>query len=238
MLNAIIHSKAGRVNFDKESGSLSWRELYQSREDLLTAAFFSRFTYLSGLLQHRLLKSWLGGVGDFTEFKSIDYWPQYDLKNNPDRKFVEPDLLIRFESCDVLVEVKPPEGGDQYLDQWQLEIEGYYQQEDHIKALYFLAIGRVGSVLHQLDIEVLQKNGRDFKQAHSIEWKPIVYELSGFIKSGELDAQDQRIVHDMIKAVELYGVRAQNLRWDDLYPLSNSLGSLTCLNKLNNKSEK
>jgi hypothetical protein len=245
MLNAIIHSKAGRVNFDKESGSLSWRELYQSREDLLTATFFSRFTYLSGLLQHRLFKSWLGGVGDFTEFKHIDYWPQYDLKNNPDRKFVEPDLLIRFESCDVLVEVKPPEGGDQYLDQWQLEIESYYQQEDHTKPLYFLAIGRVGSVLQQLDIEVLQKNGRDFQKAQAIEWKPIVCELSALIKSRELDAQDERIVYYMIKAVELYGIRAQNLRWDDLYPfsnsldssLSNSLGSLTGLNTLNNKSE-
>jgi hypothetical protein len=223
MLNAIIHSKAGRVNFDKESGSLTWRELYQSREDLLTAAFFSRFTYLSGLLQHRLLKQWLGGIGDFTEFKGIEYWPRYDLKNNPDRKFVEPDLLVRFESCDVLVEVKPPEGGDQYLEQWQLEIEGYYEQEDVTKPLYFLAIGRVGTVLQHLDIEELQKNGCGFQNAHAIEWKAIVCELSRLIKAGELDAQDQRVVHDMIKAVELYGVRAQNLRWDDLYKLGNSL---------------
>tara|TARA_R110001592_G_scaffold319321_1_gene596860 strand:- start:8265 stop:8972 length:708 start_codon:yes stop_codon:yes gene_type:complete len=220
MLNAIIHSKAGRVNFDKESGSLSWRQLYQNREDLLTAAFFSRFTYLSGLLQHRLLKSWLGGVGDFTEFKSIDYWPQYDLKNNPDRKFVEPDLLIRFENCDVLVEVKPPEGGDQYLDQWQLEIEGYYQQEDHTKALYFLAIGRVGNILADLDVAELKVKHPKFQAASAIEWKPIASQLRKLLLSGELDAQDSRVVKDISKALLLYSVHAHDLHWDDLYKLS------------------
>ncbi|PWQ98199.1 hypothetical protein [Leucothrix pacifica] len=137
MLNAIIHSKAGRIEVDKDidKTSLSWRQLYQQREDLLTSAFFSRFTYLSGLLQHRLLKKWLGG-GDFTEFKGIDYWPRYELPNHKSRNFVEPDLLLRFADCDLLVEVKPPEGGDQYHEQWRLEIEGYYDQESQTKPLY------------------------------------------------------------------------------------------------------
>ena len=56
MLNAIIHSKAGRIELDHDEKSPSWRQLYKKREDLLTAAFFSRFTYLSGLLQHTRLR--------------------------------------------------------------------------------------------------------------------------------------------------------------------------------------
>lgn len=40
MLNAIIHGKSGRVNLDGEATSISWKQLYKKREDLLTAAFF------------------------------------------------------------------------------------------------------------------------------------------------------------------------------------------------------
>jgi hypothetical protein len=219
VLNAIIHGKAGRINFDHDASSVSWRQLYQNREDLLTAAFFSRFTYLSGLLQHRLLKQWLGGVGDFTTFEGIDYWPRYELNEYDDRNFVEPDLLIRFSDCDLLVEVKPPQGGNQYIEQWKLEIEGYYAQELADKPLYFLAIGRVGNIVDELDI-TQYKNDKDFQKAAAIEWQTIASQLRKLSLSGELDAQDSRIVKDMGNALSLYGIRAQNLDWSDLYKWS------------------
>ena len=218
MLNAIIHGKSGRIEVDKDTKSLSWRQLYQQREDLLTAAFFSRFTYLSGLLQHRLLKKWLG-EGDFTEFKGIDFWPRYELPNHKTRNFVEPDLLLRFAECDLLVEVKPPEGGDQYHEQWQLEIEGYYDQEDKTKPLYFLAIGRVGKVLAELDTDAIRAKHDQFQLANVREWQPIAYELRKLLLSYDLDAQDKRIVGDMLKSLELYGIQSYELRWDDLAKL-------------------
>lgn len=230
MLNAIIHGKAGRIDLGNDAGSLSWRQLYKKREDLLTAAFFSRFTYLSGLLQHRLLKQWLGGVGDFTTFEGIDYWPRYDLDSRDDRNFVEPDLLLRFADCDVLVEIKPPLGGDQYHEQWQLEIEGYYAQEEQIKPLYFLAIGRVGDTLAKLDVMALRENHPEFQAASVTDWKPIAIQLRKLLLSGELDAQDHRVVKDMLNALSLYGVRAHDLHWNDLHIFSNqqplSIGSL------------
>lgn len=216
MLNAIIHGKAGRIDLDQDTKSLSWRQLYQQREDLLTAAFFSRFTYLSGLRQHQLLKKWLGGVGDFTTFKSIDFWPRYELSKRDDRNFVEPDLLLRFEDCDLLVEVKPPLGGNQYYEQWVLEIEGYFAQEDKTKPLYFLAIGRVGNVLDKLDVKNIGGEDNQLLAANVMEWEPIAAELYKLSHSGDLDAQDYRIVGDMIKALELYGIRASDLLWSDL----------------------
>ena len=217
MLNAIIYGKSGRIEVDKDTQSLSWRQLYQQREDLLTAAFFSRFTYLSGLLQHRLLKKWLG-EGDFTEFKGIDFWPRYELPNHKTRNFVEPDLLLRFAGCDVLVEVKPPEGGNQCNEQWQLEIEGYYDQEDKTKPLYFLALGRVGNVLAELDTDAIRAKPKNdqLQLANVREWQPIAYDLRKLLLSHELDAQDKRIVEDMLKSLELYGIQSYELRWDDL----------------------
>ena len=50
MLNAIIYGKAGRMGWDGQKESLSWRQVFQTREDLLTATFFERFSYLSDLL--------------------------------------------------------------------------------------------------------------------------------------------------------------------------------------------
>jgi len=222
MLNAIIHGKAGRVERSGESTSIGWKQVFQQREDLLTAAFFSRFTYLSGLLQHRLLKGWMGSVGDFSTFEAIDYWPKYEFKARDDRNFVEPDLLIRFSDCDVLIEVKPPQGGDQSLDQWQLEIEGYFSQEEQIKPLYFLAVGRTGDTLSLLNSEAIREKYPLFQTANAIEWKPIAGQLHNLMLSGELDAQDQRIVGDMLEALKLYNIRANDLLWSDLYKVVDS----------------
>lgn len=230
MLNAVINGKAGRIDIEKDAESLSWRQLYKKREDLLTSTFFSRFTYLSGLLQHRLLKKWLGS-GDFTEFQSAEYWPRYDLPDNDERDFVEPDLLLRFEDYDVLIEVKPPQGGDQYLTQWLNEIEGYFAQDD-TKTLYFLAIGRVGNVLESLDVNELRKTYSQFTDIKSIEWKPIAQELYQLQRSQKLDAQDSRIVDDMLQALELYGVRGYEVKWSDLCaPYANQLLDLNAISQ-------
>jgi hypothetical protein len=219
MLNAIINGKAGRIHIEKDADSLSWSQLYKQREDLLTAAFFSRFTYLSGLLQHRLLKSWLGGVGDFTAFKSVEFWPRYDLPDDELREFVEPDLLLRFDDCDVLVEVKPPQGGMQYHQQWRKQIEGYFAQEEDTHELYFLAIGQVGNALSTLDIDSLHDKYELLKTLNTKEWKSIAHQLYQLQKSHKLDAQDRRVLKDMLQALELYGIRGYELKWSHLEKL-------------------
>lgn len=231
MLNAIIYGKAGRMGWGGQKESLSWRQVFQTREDLLTATFFERFTYLSDLLQHQLLNHWLNEAGDFTEFEGIDYWPKYDLPKQDKREYVEPDLLLRYKTANVLVEVKPPEGGTQYLDQWLLELEGYFEQHSSSTPLYFLAIGQVGNVLAQFAAKA-QNQLAQLQGINTLEWQPIASDLEKRLCAGDLNTQDQRIVLDMLNALELYGVRAQNLSWDELMPLASALGPLDFSEKL------
>ncbi|MDE0565576.1 MULTISPECIES: hypothetical protein [Shewanella] len=47
MLQAIIHGKAGRIDGDKGQ-SISWREVFKGREDLMTAAVFGRVVIAHG----------------------------------------------------------------------------------------------------------------------------------------------------------------------------------------------
>ncbi len=232
MLNAIIYGKAGRMRLADQKESLSWRQIFHTREDLLTATFFERFTYLSELMQHKLLKHWLGGVGDFTEFVGIDYWPKYDLPEQDKREFVEPDLLLRYKAANVLVEVKPPEGGGQYLKQWLLEIEGYFAQNPSSNPLYFLAIGRIGGVLSQFRSQAEPHQLAQLEVINSIDWQPIASDLEQRLNAGDMDAQDSRIVMDMLNALELYGIQAHNLKWSDLLPLADALSPVSSSEKI------
>lgn len=216
MLQAILNGKAGRVDTDGNGATVSWKQLYQTREDLLTSAFFNRFAYISPIIQHRILKYIFDGAGDFTCFEGIDYWPKYDLPERDDRNFVEPDLLIRFKDFDLLVEVKPPEGGNQYIEQWRMEIEGYFAQEDGIKEIYFLAIGRTEYISKKDQDNLLKDEKFKLKGLAVISWKFVAKHLYRLLHSDEPLAQDKFILNDMLGALLLYGIRANDLHWNAL----------------------
>ena len=216
MLQAVLNGKAGRVDLGSNGESVSWKQLYQKREDLLTSAFFNRFAYLSPVIQHRLIQYWFNGVGDFTQFCGIDYWPKYGLPDNDKRSFVEPDLLIRFKTFDLLVEVKPPAGGDQYIDQWRIEIEGYFAQEQDNKAIYFLAIGRIDSVSQRDRSKLLDDQKFNLKGLAAIKWKSVAQHIHQLLHTDEPSTQDKRILEDMLASLSLYGIRGHDLKWTEL----------------------
>ncbi|PID64537.1 MAG: hypothetical protein CR963_00415 [Gammaproteobacteria bacterium] len=135
------------------------------------------------------------------------------------RKLVEPDLLLRFGACDVLVEVKPPEGGMQRHEQWEREIEGYFFAQDDTKELYFLAIGQLGNALSSFNMDLLREKHKRLKTLKTQDWQPVAHQIYQLKKTQQLDTQDRRIVEDMLQALELYGVRAYELKWSDIKTL-------------------
>lgn len=221
MLKAIIHGKAGRIEHN-ENDSVSWSSLFKAREDLLTSTFFERFAYLSDLAQMQILADCFTLLtdefkGTFGAFQFIDYWPRYTLKEGDESRQVEPDLVIRFELCNLIVEVKPPEGGDQYYEQWQREIASFIQSDERNELpLHFLAIGRIEVDNATKWTESLKQSYLCLKTVGATKWQAVTDSLVKLVDSDEISPTDRRVLNDMLEALALYGLKINNFEWHDL----------------------
>ncbi|MFV7784200.1 hypothetical protein ACNPKB_04255 [Shewanella marisflavi] len=218
MLQAILHGKAGRI--DGRSGqSISWREVFKGREDLMTAAVFGRFAYLSAPVQATLMQRWLGVTEPaFDDFEHIDFWPSYQLVSDGEQRRVEPDVVLNFASVTVILEIKPPNGGAQDIDQWQREVESFLLSGERSQLpLYFLAIGRIPNKL--MFGNWAQKLSKKLDGINAVAWQPVVNEILELNK-GVLDCQpnqqDKRIIADILQAARLYQLKTQVYSWQTL----------------------
>jgi len=220
MLKAILHGKAGRIEHNKDD-SVSWSSLFKTREDLLTSTVFERFYYLSEKVQQNILQHWFqkyhGSIPtSFATLENISYWPRFTHIHDEGSNVVEPDLILNFAECNIIVEVKPPAGGDQYFHQWQKEIASFLQSEEYQgKPLYFLAIGRISV----LDIEQwatgLLKQYVGLNGLAALEWAEVTEHILTLTKDTELTKQDERILNDILEGLSLYGLQISPFKWCD-----------------------
>ncbi|MCM1033745.1 MAG: hypothetical protein NC405_08340 [Odoribacter sp.] len=91
------------------------------------------------------------------KIESYDFWPHWNPTKTTNSNLVEPDLFIRFQLFDVIIEAKYSEDGGQYFQQWKNEIQAYYNEyDDDNKEVYFIAVG--GNADKQTESVELAKN--------------------------------------------------------------------------------
>lgn len=222
MLQAVLHGKAGRV--EQGGQSLRWRELFKRNEDLLTATFFGRLPYLS----NGAFEAVLGCLIGFEQAKrlapafiEIELWPR--LTEWDERDYVEPDVILRFESELVMIEVKPPFSGGQYRDQWRaqmkaLSVETEYQEYERI---HFVALGNTLPAPLPID-----KHPKRFAPMTQMEWTA----LRRLLQDDEIfttNKQDEAIRNDLLEAFRLFGMLPMVPSWQPLLNFANGL-SLNC----------
>lgn len=228
MLKAILYGKAGRALL-AEGIEQSWREIFQQREDLLTATFFGRLMYLSDAGRQRVLKLL---TPDFEEFpgsvKSISFWPR--LTGHTGRSFVEPDVLINCENVAFLIEVKPPFVGQQSFEQWRVEIESLVLQKEKEDSewnipdrICFVALGRNVKDWKATAIIFESEYADDGLSVHAIEWDNINHGIAALLEVEE--GQDAFVYSDWIEAFSLFGLIDRPAPFDDLLPLARSISS-------------
>ena len=88
------------------------------------------------------------------ELKSIEYWPKWNADETSNQNFIEPDVFIRFESFDLLIEAKRFDAGGQYDNQLSKEIKAYNNEysEDN-KKLFFIKLGGLNNYDDELNKE-------------------------------------------------------------------------------------
>ncbi|GKX38805.1 hypothetical protein LET06_03240 [Pectobacterium versatile] len=220
MLQAIMQGKAGRVEIEGKAPE-SWRDVFKKREDLLTAAFWTRIGYLSAESRFLFIREFLGlSESELGEYRQVNFWPRYSLNmKNVDQSSVEPDVILEFEKADILIEVKPPEGGWQYHQQWQREITAYHQDERRKEQLFFIALGNTPKSLGKFNDNLIKKY-RDNTKVIQREWHNAKIALLSLQNVG---IHEQHIVRDCLSALSLYGIRVAMPEYKNLSQLITSL---------------
>ena len=132
MIYAVKHNKVNRA-------------IYKANEDALTSSIFERFMYLpQELTQHIFTEALLDSIPDLdlTKFESIRYWPNWSPEDTTNTTRVEPDVFIRTNNQDIIIEAKRHDENQQDPKQWGREIQAYNNEySDDEKPLVFIALG-------------------------------------------------------------------------------------------------
>lgn len=230
MLTAILHGKAGRIQLQGEETKVRWREVFQRSEDLLTSVFFSRLRYLSPQSTTRVMALLVGeeAASALGELRGIRFWPRLEGTNG--RSWVEPDVQMQFSNALVMVEVKPPFGGVQRLEQWRAQIRALTQDltEDDTppQQLHFVGLGN-----NTLELDAKMPTDWGVAEAfipvlHQAEWHDIAHALPGL--QVDAIASDKAVLDDWRDAFALFGIAVQPaFQWSDLLAWASNCGLST-----------
>lgn len=208
MLTAILHGKAGRIQLQGEDTSESWRKVFKRSEDLLTSVFFSRLRYLSPLSTTHVMSLLIGdeAAAELGELEKIEFWPS--LEGSHGRSRVEPDVQIQFTNSLVVVEVKPPFGGVQRLDQWHAQIHALAQdlaeQDSAFQRVHFVGLGNNTLQLDTQTRAKLDVQGQIDLLLHQVEWSAITYALQSL--HTDASRSDRAVFDDWSAAFGLFGM--------------------------------
>lgn len=133
--------------FHRRKGSLN------TCEDSLTAVVFDTLKYLPTEMFWSILKRSMyydklpTASGDLS---SISFWDKWKADDTTNSNFVEPDVFLRFNAFDVIIEAKRYDEKQQSRTQMENEIQAYYNEfSEDGKSLYFIQLGG----LHDKDDE-------------------------------------------------------------------------------------
>ena len=226
MLTAILSSKAGRVS-DEITPETSWRDIFKQSEDLLTAAVFTRLSYLPGDMFWRVLTETFGGpLGKYkiAKLDSIEFWPSW---SRADGTRVEPDVFVSFlagdppRRVDLIIEAKlrrddTKQSETQWANQWLAYSETMSAERElndsNADELYLLAIGGLGpnrcAKLAELSKKAAsEERAKDF-QALGAGWDDLAKKLKQLVHGS---ASERRICRGALDALALAGYRPVHL---------------------------
>jgi hypothetical protein len=215
MLQAVINGKAGRPA--SVADGATWRQVFRTSEDLLTATVFERLSYLDGPLLWEVLRNTFRPAllppRKLVELLDVEFWPMWQDIDGGIGQDVEPDVVLTFSVGDpartIVLIVECKLGGLQYPRQWARESAAFAARRaaDPPDDVWLLALGGLPDsalrTVTRFTGEIRATYGTDV-QALAADWSDLARVLD------ELDAGDPiagRIIGDVKAALALNGYR-------------------------------
>lgn len=183
------------------------------KEDTKTSTIFGALLLLPDNELRQVLSSACHGeqspISSAEQLEEFHFWPKwYKTEGTSNDSFVEPDVFLRFKSCDVIIEAKLGEQVGQYVGQWRNEAQAYhnlYGKEE--KPLILIALGGNSS----LETEEIEYQGGT-ATVYKSSWHHLLVavEESQRVQS---DKAKERLYQYIYLGFELHGIHS-------FYPLN------------------
>ena len=188
-----------------------------TNEDPKTSAVFENLMLLpDNVFWHILRQSCFSNMDlpfNSGRLLSFDFWPHWDKTGTDNTNYVEPDLFIKFDEFDVIIEAKYSDYGGQYQHQWKQEIIAYFNEYGNEKPFVFIAVGGNQSVLSET-VSVKKKQVKIYK----CNWLSLLMSVNKYQKEIEnISVPDMsvsaslRLLANIIMAFNINGV--YNIEW-------------------------
>ena len=186
-------------------------------EDPKTSAVFENLMLLpDNVFWHILKQSCFSSSSlpnNAGQLLSVEFWPHWDSTGTRNRYYVEPDVFVRFEELDVIIEAKYGDVKGQGEDQWEDEIIAYHNEYGNETPFAFIAIGGNMSAT-----EETKKVKEESVIIHKCNWLSILIlitkyktELEKISVPDMANSATMRLLDNIILAFNINGV--YNIDW-------------------------
>jgi hypothetical protein len=195
-------------------------------EDSLTASVFERILYLReeiifSILSKSLITNNILPINKI-DYENTKFWPYWTFEHNS-REYVEPDMIIKFENYDLIIEAKRSDHFSQKAEQLAFEWLAYLEHGNINKNALLLAVGGLGQTpektvaVLQEEIEkiIIQKKGKsiDLPVLLGTSWRKI-HETIILIQSDQnLADYENAILSDIRSALIEHGIAYHEPEW-------------------------
>ena len=210
MIKAIEHNK----RLTNEDGN------FKDSEDFLTSSVFERLLLLPNKLIWKIVYESIfyneGVHDDVGDLEEINYWPSWDANGTCNNKRVEPDLFLRFNQYDVIIEAKRDNRNLQSYSQWINQIIAYNNEyKDDNKKVIFIALDglnkntyteNVKSFHSKVDCELTYDLEGLFNQdVVKSNWLQILKRVKENLESSNINETEKKVLEQLVLVFSLFG---------------------------------
>lgn len=211
MIHLFYKNKFGKNIAAASDETITWHSFFKANEDSLSSSVFGLLLYLPVETLLKLINKACYQPTKFpisSKIVSYEFWPHWDNTGTENGLYVEPDIFIRFDTFDLIIEAKRYDFTNlQFHSQWEKEIKGYMNEySDENKKMYFIALGGFKDFWQpQSSVQVDNKT----YDIIVLGWKSLLNTVTSeldYLKEYNpvTDNHIVRILEDVVKAFELH----------------------------------